>query len=147
MIARSSHDGTHHTLKSMAHLIKRKRSPFWAVRFRDPQTGKWRQQSTQLRINDRKETRKAQEIALRISERENQSRPVGAKGAFMSWAHAFLRSRHAHQSQSKTLSRYLIALNNWMVFFDREGITHPSQLTYDNVRSFLDWRRGNKNGG
>ena len=64
----------------------------------------------------------------------------------MSWVHAFLRSQYSHPSQSKTLSRYQTALNNWLIFLEREGITHPAQLTYENVRSFLDWRRGNTNG-
>ena len=60
----------------MASLRKYKRSPYWYLRYRDFETGRWSEEATKLRHDDPKETRDARRLAEKYSVKEAQVAPT-----------------------------------------------------------------------
>jgi hypothetical protein len=60
----------------MASLRKYKRSPYWYLRYRDLETGRWCEEATKLRYDDPKETRDARRLAEKYSVKEAQVAPT-----------------------------------------------------------------------
>ena len=60
----------------MASLRKYKRSPYWYLRYRDLETGRWCEEATKLRYDDPKETRDARRLAENTPSRKRKLRPT-----------------------------------------------------------------------
>jgi hypothetical protein len=125
----------------MAFLIKRKRSPFWAIRYRDPATGRWGQKSTKLRVGDREAKRAALMMAAELANREPQSKHFTDGERFSRLIPQFLEAKCGGRSQKKTRERYHLALRHWQEFCEQQKLQHPAQLNHEHILQYIAWRK------
>lgn len=123
----------------MASLMKRPRSPYWWIQFRDTSTGKVRRQSTKFRHDDPLETRKARELRV---ERELQEIRLPSATAHMKWdlwVMPFLEARHA--ASPKTLRRKQVTWRTLSAYLEEKHIPTPAHLKREHCLDYLPWRR------
>jgi site-specific recombinase XerD len=121
----------------MAHLREHSNSKFWYVRFRDPDTGRWREESTHLLRDDPKQTRQAQRLTEK-KEREAKQMGGRASGAFREWVGDFILS---HYTTGSTRQR---AIYNWeplRQWLNLKRLRHPREIRYEHAREYLTWRK------
>lgn len=118
----------------MAHLYKRKNSPFWWIWWRDG--ARVVRESTGLRVGVGADTRKAQELRAEKSLAESQS---VARGENWDWVPEFFADRY--RKSPKTHSRYRTAWTSLRAFLDTHAIRAPRQLTYNHSLTFVKWRQ------
>lgn len=125
----------------MAFLFKRRDSPFWWIRFRDPSTGKTEQRSTELRILSSAETRMAKAMQAEKTAAELRA-PATQRSVdrWDRWAADYLEVRYATQDQSATKERVLINWANLRVFLAERGISRPRMLKRDHCFEYIKWR-------
>jgi integrase len=121
----------------MAFLYKQKKSSFWWVEFRDT-AGTIKRKSTKLRFASKEETRKAQKLRDELRHREKDVR-ANYPELWDTWVPQFLKQRY--QSSPKTYVRYLNSWKNISAFLTANRIAVPRQLTRQQVRDFIEWRK------
>ncbi|HMJ06957.1 MAG TPA: hypothetical protein VK474_11925, partial [Chthoniobacterales bacterium] len=121
----------------MAHLRAHTNSKFWYVRFLDPDTNKWREESTRLLRDDPKQTRAAQRLADKKSAREAK---LGGhiRGAFREWAADYIA---AHYTRDSTSRRAQFAWERVAEWLDLKGLRHPREIRHEHAREYLTWRK------
>jgi len=124
---------------TMAFLRKTSKSAFWVLRFRDLDTGRWREESTKCRHDDAKETRAAQRKCQKASERESEVSPLG-EGEFARWVPGYLT---AHYTRPNSLKRYDAAWQRIAEWLRLRNLRHPGQVRYIHAADFMDWRKEN----
>lgn len=125
----------------MAHLRKHKRSPYWYLRFRDLDTGEWKEESTGLRFADNSDTRRAQRKADAKTVEEQRIGTPSNNPAFNAWVPGYL---DAHwKPGSDTRRRQTTAWQALRVFLNAHDILYPRQLRYRHGEDYLRWRLGN----
>ena len=121
----------------MAFLRKTSKSAFWVLKYRDLDSGKWREESTRCRIDDAKQTRKAQRMAEVASKREALTAP--RHGDFVEWAPAYLES---HFENVRSRKRYELAWSRCLEWMRVRNLRHPADVRYEHAHDFMDWRKG-----
>jgi site-specific recombinase XerD len=123
----------------MASLKKTKKSPYWILRRRDPQTGDWRDSSTGLRHAIAADTQAARRLAHKASQ-EEQKLVFRAKdpGHFARWVPDYLAH---HYDRASTRRRAEIAWANLAAFLTEKRLTHPRQVRYEHAEEFMQWRK------
>lgn len=122
----------------MAYLCKHKRSPFWYIRFRDLDTGAWREQGTKLLIEDAKHSRDARRLAEKYSIKEAQVAPEHG-GEFRAWVKDYLRSHYKRESTLLRMQAAWDSISEWMQI---RNLRHPRQIRYEHAQDYLSWRKG-----
>ena len=120
----------------MAYLIKTKKSPFWYLRSRDLDTGKWIERNLRLRHGDSKESARALKIAAKHTTNESIVGPSTGEG-FCAWVPGYISS---HYTSDSTRKRALYFWRNLWVWLSSQKIRHPRHLKYQHAREFMDWR-------
>jgi site-specific recombinase XerD len=123
--------------EAMAFLRQTPKSSFWILKYRDLDTGRWREESTRCRIDDPKETRKAQRMAEVASRREAQLAPRH-QGDFIEWAPPYLT---AHFSNAHSKKRYELAWSRCVEWMRLGNLRHPADIRYEHASQFMDWRK------
>jgi len=122
----------------MASLKKLKRSPYWYIRYRDLETGIWKDECTKLRHDTPSDTIKAnKECAKRTAIEQKVSPQRG--GEFHAWVPGHLVCRY---SNPRSLERYQIIWENVSVWLKIKKIRHPREFKYEHVEEFMQWRSG-----
>lgn len=120
----------------MAFLRKTRKSGFWVLKYRDLENGRWREVSTRCRVDDPKDTRRAQRMVEEASRKEAQ---VGPRvGEFVEWAPAYLEQ---HFRNVRSRKRYELAWSRCVEFMRGRGIRHPAEVRYEHAMDFMDWRK------
>ena len=122
----------------MAYLIEKKRSPFWYIRSRDLEIGKWIEEGTKLRVDCPKDSAKAVKEAARRTSQEAIVRP-NRGGNFVEWVPDYIC---AHYKNPRTLLRSRYFWSTVHVFLHEQGIRAPCEVTYSHAQRYLDWRKG-----
>jgi len=122
----------------MAYLRKTARSPFWYLRYRDPETKRWLEENLKLRHDDAKQTLKARKEATRRSAIEAETRPDMGEN-LASWVPEFTRSHYRRESSSW---RYMKVWETLHAFLLEKGIRHPREISYDHAEAYMAWRKG-----
>lgn len=120
----------------MAFLRRTDKSAFWVLKYRDLETARWREVSTRCRIDDPKDTRRAQRMAEEASKREAQAAP--RQGAFAEWAGVYLE---AHFSNVRSKKRYDAAWMRCCEWMRLREIRHPAEVKYEHAADFMEWRK------
>jgi integrase len=136
--------------KIMASLFKRQRSPYWWVKYRDPQnpvfnaSGKIvaRRESTGFRHSHSLETRKAREVEAEKTLLERKSAGVSARESWDCWVKQFLALRCSGLS----LDRYNTAWRTVRLFLLENHVLVPRQLTRTHCFNYFDWRKNSDKG-
>jgi hypothetical protein len=121
----------------MAYLRKRPRSPYLFLRYRDLETGAWREKSTQLRYDDPKQKRAALRICQKTTEKEAAYAPTN-DGEFSGWVASYLAD---HYGNPRSFKRYEAAWLRICDFLREKNIRHPRQIRYDHANDFMQWRK------
>jgi integrase len=122
----------------MASIYKRKGSPFWWIKFRDPKTSQVRRESTGFKAGVLPDTRRAKELAAERSLGEARTTTGGAEESWKNWIPSYLASRYVNSP--KTHYRYSNIWRNVVMFLDERGITSPRHLTRAHCFDYLPWR-------
>lgn len=122
----------------MASLRSHKRSPFWYVRFRDLDTGQWKEECTKKRIDHDKETREAQRICNKKTEGEARI-SANRSGSFSAWVGGYLAT---HFKNERSQQRYTYAWEILTEWLRLRNLQHPRQIRYLHAGDFLKWRTG-----
>ena len=121
----------------MASLRKRKHSPYWYVRFRDLETGLWKDECLKLRHDSSQDSLKAHRECAKRTAAEQNVAPMSS-GNFNSWVPKYLVE---HYSNPNSLTRYQIVwmtLSGWMM---TKKIFHPREVRYEHASEYLEWRK------
>lgn len=121
----------------MASLRQYKRSPYWYLRYRDLETGRWCEEATKLRHDDPKETRAAQRMAEKHSVKEAQVAPDNS-GEFRAWVTDYIASHYQRESTHKRVSLAWQTISEWL---NLRNIRHPRQVRYEHAQDYLSWRK------
>lgn len=122
----------------MASLRKVKSSPYWYVRYRDLETGGWKDECLKLRCDDRNDSLKAHREAAKRSANEKKVAPMCGDD-FTSWVPDYLES---HYKNPRSLLRYQYVwsvVNGWLL---SKKVRHPRELKYQHANEYLKWRKG-----
>jgi site-specific recombinase XerD len=121
----------------MAFLRKTSKSSYWVLKFRDIETGRWREESTKLRHDDPADTRKADRLCQAASEREAKVSPDG-DAHFIRWVPGYIAG---HYTRSASKKRYDIVWQNISKWIKVRNVRHPRQVKYEHAKDFMDWRK------
>lgn len=122
----------------MASLYRRTGSPFWWIKFRNPQTGELCRESTGLRHDDYYQNRQAVELEAEKTLAERRLSP-GRADHWDHWADAYVSERHPPSSASGVCWQ-----NRWRnlrAFFRATEIHGPRQLNRSHIEAYIAWRR------
>jgi hypothetical protein len=122
----------------MASLRKYKRSPYWYLRYRDLETGRWCEEATKLRHDDRKETRDARRLAEKRSVKEAQVAPDNT-GEFRAWVSDYIANHYERASTHMRMTAAWEAISEWL---NLRNLQHPRQVRYEHAQDFMHWRKG-----
>ncbi len=122
----------------MAYLIQKKRSPFWYLRTRNLETGRWTEQCLKLRIDDPKDSAKALKEAAKSTTGEVVARPRRGEN-FSEWVPDFIAS---HYVKALTRERSLYFWRTIHVFLHENGLRHPREVKYEHAAAYMAWRKG-----
>jgi hypothetical protein len=120
----------------MAYTTKSSKSAYWVLRYRDLETGAWRERSTRLRHDCPKQTRAARRMAEVASAEEAKIGPIDS-GEFAAWVLDYLSS---HYKRPQSLKRYTAAWMRLCDFMRERGIRHPGHVRYEHATDFMAWR-------
>jgi integrase len=126
----------------MASLYKRDRSRFWWIEYIDA-TGQRRQESTKLRRDIASESKKARalrdELSARETEQSARESGLGRDALWNAWVPRLLEQRYGNSPLS--YQRAEAAWRNIEAFLRAHEISVPRQLTRQQVRDYVAWRR------
>lgn len=123
----------------MAHLVKKPRSPFWALRHR--RGGRWIQFSTKLRVNSSRETSQAERLRDQHTAEEHRDDGHRKEEGWAAWLGNFLAFRYGRPDQRKTRERYETAWKPLSRFLKAEGVDFPRQLRVEHIERYFNWRQ------
>jgi hypothetical protein len=121
----------------VASVRKYKRSPYWYLRYRDLETGKWCEQATKLRHDDPKETRDARRLAEKHSVKEAQVSPDNS-GEFRAWVSEYMASHYQRASTHKRMMAAWETVSEWL---NLRNLQHPRQIRYEHAQDYMHWRK------
>ena len=121
----------------MAFLKVVQRSPFWYIRYRDLETGAWRDKGTKYRRDQTKDSRAARRLADQLSAKEHQVGPSQGE-TFAAWVPAYLKN---HYGDKPTGKRMQFAWESILRFLRETGIRHPREVKYHHAEEFVAWRK------
>lgn len=121
----------------MAHLHKNAKSPFWFLRYRDLDTGKWVEKNLKLRRDDSKESAMALKLAAKKSKEEAL---VGtSKGDdFVDWVPRYIESHYLKPNTRKRSIHFWSNLSSWLI---AQKIRHPRELQHEHALEYMTWRK------
>ena len=122
----------------MAHLRAHENSKFWYVRFKDPETARWREESTRLLRDDVEQSRQAQRVADKKTAAEAKIGGL-AKGLFRDWVAEYIAS---HYRRDSTRRRAKFAWERLAEWLNAQGLRHPREIRHEHAQQYLDWRTG-----
>lgn len=122
----------------MASLRKLKQSPYWYIRYRDLETGLWKDECLKLRRDSPSDSLKAHKEAAKRSADEQNVAPQ-TEGEFSSWVPAYLKE---HYSNPRSLRRYEFVWSVVNGFLLANKIRHPRELKYEHGQKYMTWRKG-----
>lgn len=125
----------------MASLYKRTDSIFWWIRSKDGLI----RESTGLRYDSPAETRKARDLCMQWSLREDREPAAKAHHAWDRWVPQFIAARYAHAP--KSLSRMQGVWRTINTFLAERKIITPRQLLREHCLQYVDWRTNGKGQG
>lgn len=120
----------------MARLLKRPRSPFYYIEFKDA-TGQLCRESTKCRHDTREGERAANRILNKRAAEEKQAKVLPRNSAFSQWVVGFLTQ---HATNPATRRCYLNRWNMLTLFLNSRKIQHPCQITYALCQEYVAWR-------
>jgi hypothetical protein len=120
----------------VAHLRDHSNSKFWYVRFRDLDTGIWREESTRLLKADTKQTRAAQRIADKKTLDESRI-TGGLTGAFRDWVASYIAD---HYTVDSTRRRAVHAWERIAEWLNANQLRHPREIRHEHAKEYLKWR-------
>jgi len=120
----------------MASLYKRKRSPFWWIKFRDAH-GAVQRESTSLKIGRGDDYKRALDLRAEKSLAERAFGAVKSAEFWEQWVPAYM----AEQLTGTTHVRYQAAWRTVRQFLTDKQILAPRQLSYARCAEYLDWRK------
>ena len=123
----------------MAYIRRHKRSPYWYLKKRNLDTGRWEEESTGLRTDCASDTRKAQRAAEKASVKEKQVGAPGTSPAFRAWVPGYMATHWRKESGSNV--RYRAAWSAVRQFLDVHDITYPRQIRYEHAKRYIEWRK------
>jgi integrase len=128
----------------MASLYPRKRSRYWWVEYIDAEGGR-RQESTKLRRDVAAQSRKARELCQELTKAEREqsvdSTARVRSELWANWVPRFIAQRYGAADHGSTRERYDTAWRNLEAFLRAHEIIVPRQLTRQQVRDYVAWRR------
>jgi site-specific recombinase XerD len=122
----------------MAFLLRKKRSPFFYIRYRDLETGGWKDENTKLRADHPKEALKAVREANRRTSEEAVVRPSRGEN-FQDWAFYYISE---HYRNEETKKRALYFWSTIAVWLHESGLKHPREVEYRHAQEYMNWRTG-----
>lgn len=117
----------------MASLRKLARSPFWYIRYRDVETGRWRDECLKLRCDDEKQTRAARREAIRRSSEEGMIAPTRGE-EFAVWVPAYIAGHYTNPHSKKRYEHAWERLDEWL---RARKIRHPRELKYQHSGEYM----------
>lgn len=128
--------------QKMASLFRRSKSPFWWLRYR-PEGGKWRSDSTGLRVDSEEETCQAEVIRATWALRESENRGKEVSGYDWGWVDVWLEG---HCKSPKTLAAYRLHWRHIQHWMRVTGIRRPQDVTFRHGQLYVAWRTGRRAG-
>lgn len=123
----------------MASIYKRKRSPYYWIRWKDGINGKQIYESTKIRIDDPEGKTKAKMLRLQMEIKEEERKVVSNNGNFKNWLLNFINIRY--EPGSRTYEQRMHDYRLFLTFFDMNDVYHPIHVTRDLCFKFVQWRR------
>jgi hypothetical protein len=120
----------------MASLYKRSNSPFWWVKYRDPNTGEIFRESTGFRIGLGSERRKALQRRDTLAANETKFVSSNKQERFELWVPAFLDIHY----QDLSLIRVKGTWEKFREFLRGCKISHAAQFRREHALAYLQWR-------
>lgn len=121
----------------MAYVKKRSGSKWLTIRYRDIDTGVWRDETTGFLKDNPDDRRKAEKEALRRSVLEKKISPQRV-GDFSTWVPEYMASHYQNQN---TLLRNTYAWENLQEWFKLNKIRHPRQIRYEHIQQYMTWKK------
>ncbi len=122
----------------MAYLTKHSRSPFWFVRFRDLETGRWREENLKLRHDCPKASLKALKEAGRRTTEETIVRPTRGEN-FADWVPDYIEEHYRNAETKKRSAYFWSTIHVWL---HEKGLKHPREIAYRHAQEYMKWRTG-----
>lgn len=110
--------------------------PVWYITHLCAETGTWKQVATPFRIDDPLGHKRAAKLAEQRTAQFYRSANTTHRESWAAWVRPFLKSRY----RGLTLTRYDAAWDNLNSFLTKRRVANPSQLNYNHVQDFIDWR-------
>lgn len=123
----------------MASLFKRKRSPFWWVKYRDPFTGEVKRESTGFKFSTGPDSRRAKELEAEKTLAERATARATSSEAWERWVPPYIAARYSQST--KTRNRFESAWRNLRLFFSEQRITAPRNLAREHCNLYFAWRQ------
>ncbi len=121
----------------MASLKKVKRSPYWYIRYRDLETGIWKDECLKLRHDNNSDTIKAhKECAKRTAAEQTVSPQNGTE--FSAWVPGYILKQYTNP---RSLIRYQIIWETMSGWLDSKKIRHPREFKYQHITEYMEWRK------
>ena len=133
----------------MASIFKRKGSPFWYVKYRDADSGLWKDRSTGIRVDLPDSKRKAKQQAFHLSCAESADRDVRSPERWDSWVWQYFDVRYGVESDERNKTR-IRARSAWAAvgaYLAEKKVKVPRHLTYAAAAGYFEWRKARKRGG
>lgn len=124
---------------AVAHLREHARSPYWYLRSRNLDSGRWGEKSTALRVDIPEDSRKAQRLADKASAQESRIGTPKNSPAFIAWVPDYL-AHHWRNPGSESPRRYAGAWQAIRMFLEEQGLDYPRQVRFHHGEAFLRWR-------
>lgn len=121
----------------MASLKKVKRSPYWYLRYRDIDTGRWKDECLKLRIDCESDTRAARRQMIKRSSEEGKIGPTRGE-EFSVWAPTYI---NAHYRNPNSLKRYKLVWERLDEWLRDHGVRHPREVKYEHADGYMVWRK------
>ena len=121
----------------MAYLRKRKRSPFWYMRFRDLDSGLWREECTKLRHDDQKQSAQAHREMTKRTTAEGRVGPVEKGEDFSAWVPGYIEQHYSNPRTKLRSTYFWIQVGGWIA---GKGLRHPRQLKYEHAALYMTER-------
>lgn len=120
----------------MASLYKREGSPFWYLRAK--KDGVWAGESTGLRVDSARDTKRARILAAERTFAEQSSDDAGGRGgAGWHWVPGFLQHRAPSE---KTRGMYLLRWRHVARFLEDADACDPSLVRREHAEELVEWR-------
>lgn len=125
----------------MASVYLRPDSGFYWVKYRDPATGKIRQESTGYRKDDPEGGRKANKRRAQLAVLESSAPRVTNGERWKEWAIPYLEGRYKGTGSYDNVMK---SARDVMAFLEEFKVYTPRLLTYSIASQFMEWRMTTK---